>query len=165
MRHPSERVIFLNMQAPSSQTQPTWKSSRNILKRTGQETLKACDYLVVLDTNIIIDFLLGKEKIINLVDRYSGDELAMTFVNQYELLKYKSQRILDEAIQNLYIYQSSDLSASASAKAYHKLKSNGKIMSDNDLLIFGVCVANNESLITQDKAFLALESKLVSVVD
>lgn len=121
--------------------------------------------MVVLDTNIIIDYLIGKEKIVSLINRFAGNELATTFVNKYELLKYKNRRILDEVIENLNIYYSNDMSTEASAIAYHKLKANGKMMSDNDLLIFGVCVANSEQLITQDKAFLALESSQVLVIE
>ncbi len=41
--------------------------------------------MVVLDTNIIIDYLIGKENIVKEVDSYNKDELAITFVNEYEL--------------------------------------------------------------------------------
>lgn len=121
--------------------------------------------MVLLDTNVIIDYLLGKEKIVKLVNTFPDDELSMAFVNEYELLKYKNKRTLDEAIRNLRVYHSNDLSVDASAKAYQSLRSNGKMMSDNDLLMFGICVANNEVLITQDKAFKDLKSELVRVIE
>ncbi len=101
----------------------------------------------------------------SLINRFSGNELSTTFVNKYELLKYENRRILDEAMENLNIYYSNVMSTEASAIAYHKLKAKGKMMSDNYLLIFGVCSANSEKLFTQDKAFLALESSMILVVE
>ncbi len=38
------------------------------------------------------------------------------------------------------------------------------MMSDNGLLILGVCIANNETLITQDKAFAYLESEFIKIL-
>lgn len=128
-------------------------------------TSRKRDHMVVLDTNVIIDYLIGKEKIVKLVNTFPGDELSMTFVNQYELLKYKNRKTLKEAIENLRIYHSTDLSTDASAKAYQSLSSRGKMMSDNDLLMFGVCIANNEVMITQDKAFKDLGSESVIVIE
>ena len=121
--------------------------------------------MVVLDTNIILDYLLGKKEVVDFVDNFPEDELSTTFVNVYELMKYKSGGVLDDVIQNLYVYHSSELSSIASARAYHEVKSAGKMMSDNDLMIFGVCIANDEILITQDKAFQALKSVSVRVIE
>ena len=120
--------------------------------------------MVVLDTNVVIDYLIGKENIVWEVDSYNKDELSITFVNEYELLKHKNRGILEDAVQNLKIYHSNDLAASAAAKAYQELKSTGRMMSDKNPLIFGVCVANNEILITQDRAFANLESEFIKIV-
>ncbi len=121
-------------------------------------------FLVVLDTNVIIDYLIGKEDVVKEVNSYRKGDLSTTFVNQYELLKNTSRKIMEDVIQNLRLYHSDDLSVRASAKAYQDLKSSGKMMSDNDLLIFGVCIANDEVLITQDKAFAYLKSKNVKII-
>ena len=37
---------------------------------------------------------------------------------------------------------------------YKKLKTKGKIVNELDILIAGIAVANNETLITEDKDFL-----------
>ena len=113
---------------------------------------------MVPDTNVVIDYLIGKENIVWEVDSYNKDELSITFVNEYELLKQKNRGILEDAVQNLKIYHSNDLAASAAAKAYRELKSTGRMMSDKNLLIFGVCVANYEILITQDRTFRILRA-------
>ena len=121
-------------------------------------------FLVVLDTNVIIDYLIGKEDVVKEVNSYRKGDLSTTFVNQYELLKNTSRKIMEDVIQNLRLYHSDDLSVRASAKAYQDLKSSGRMMSDNDLLIFGVCIANDEVLITQDKAFAYLKNKNVKII-
>ena len=120
--------------------------------------------MVVLDTNVIIDYLIGKEDAVREVNNYRKSDLSTTFVNEYELLKNTSKKIMEDAIQNLRVYHSNDLSSWAAAKAYQELKSSGKIMSDNDLLIFGICVAFDEVLITQDKAFANLRSRNVKIM-
>ena len=141
-----------------------WRNLSRKLKKIGQETLRRCDFLVVLDTNVIIDYLIGKEDVVMEVNSYRKNELSTTFVNEYELLKNASRKIMEDVIQNLRVYHSNDSSAKAAAKAYQELKSSGKMMSDNDLLIFGICVANDEVLITQDKAFAYLRSRNVKIM-
>ncbi len=121
--------------------------------------------MVVLDTNMIIDFLEGKEKVVAAVAKYPAAELAMTFVNKYELLKYQKRERLEAAIENLLVYHSNDNVLKAASNAYRMLKSRGAMMSDNDLLIFGTCIANNEVLLTQDKAFGNLHSNMVIVIE
>ena len=120
--------------------------------------------LVVLDTNVIIDYLIGKEDVVREVNSYRTNELCTTFVNEYELLKNASRKIMEDVIQNIRVYHSNDLSARAAANAYQELKLSGKMMSDNDLLIFGICVANDEVLITQDKAFAYLGSRNIKIM-
>jgi Predicted nucleic acid-binding protein, contains PIN domain len=126
--------------------------------------LKICDLLVVLDTNVIIDYLIGKEDVVREINSYRKDELSTTFVNVYELLKNASRKIMEDVIQNLRVYQSNELSAREAANAYHELRSIGKMMSVSDLMIFGICVANDEVLITQDKAFAYLRSTNVKIM-
>ena len=140
-----------------------WKNLSYKLKKIGQETLRRCDILVVLDTNVIIDYLIGKKDAVREVNSYRKNDLSTTFVNEYELLKNASRKIMEDAIQNLRVYHSNDMSVRAAAKAYLELKSIGKMMSDSDLLIFGICVANDEILITQDKAFAYLRSSNVKI--
>ena len=119
---------------------------------------------MVLDTNVIIDYLIGKEEIVKEVNSYRKNDLSTTFVNEYELLKNASRKIMEDVIQNLRLYHSNDLSARVAAKAYQELKSSGKMMSDNDLLIFGICVANDEVLITRDKTFAYRRSNIVKII-
>ena len=83
--------------------------------------------MVELDTNVIIDYLIGKEDIRE-VDSYRKDGLSITFVNEYELLKNTNRKIMEDVVRNLRVYHSNDLAASESAKAYQKLKSSGKMI-------------------------------------
>lgn len=120
--------------------------------------------MVVLDTNVIIDFLEGKESVVSEIKKYPPSEMSMTLVNAYELLKYRKRERLEEALENLATYNLSNASIKASADAYKRLKSKGAMMSDSDLLIFGICAANNEVLLTQDKAFEHLRDANVVVI-
>lgn len=120
--------------------------------------------MVVLDTNVIIDFLEGKEKVVAAVSKYPTSELATTFVNRYEMLKYKNREHFETAFENLLLFHSSEPALKAAANAYRQMKSRGNAISDSDLLIFGACVANNETLLTQDKGFEHLHSELVKVI-
>lgn len=120
--------------------------------------------MVVLDTNIIIDFLDGKPSVVEALKRYDSSELATTFVNQYELLNYKPRSKLEDSLKNLIIYQSSEASVERSADAYKTLRDKGGLISDNDLLIFGVCIANGEKLLTQDDDFKKLRSDRVMLL-
>lgn len=108
---------------------------------------------MVLDTNEIVDYLIGKEDLVMEVNSDRKSDLPYTFVNEYELLENANRKIMEDVIQNLRVYHSNNSSAKASAKACQELKSSGKIISDNELLIFGTCVANDKVLLTQDKAF------------
>ncbi len=121
--------------------------------------------MVVLDTNIIIDYLLGKENIVKVVDNYPSDDLSMTFVNKYELLKHEHRKELEEAAASLQTYHSTEGAILAASEAYQRMRSIGKMMTDNDLLIFGVCVDNDESLLTQDKAFRFLNDQRIRVIE
>jgi predicted nucleic acid-binding protein len=71
----------------------------------------------------------------------------------YTLLKHRNGKEPKESNENLTIYQSSELALGEAANAYIHWKSIGKVMSNNDLMIYGVCIANYTMLLTQDKAF------------
>jgi predicted nucleic acid-binding protein len=120
--------------------------------------------MVVLDTNVIIDFLEGKEKVVAAVLKYPPSELATTFINRYEMLKYKERERVETPFENLFLYHSNETAIRAAANAYRQLKDKGIVINDNDLLIFGACVANNETLLTQDKGFENLHSELVKMI-
>ncbi|MDE1868358.1 MAG: type II toxin-antitoxin system VapC family toxin [Candidatus Micrarchaeota archaeon] len=120
--------------------------------------------MVVLDTNVIIDFLEGKENIVAEVSKYPPSELSMTFVNEYELLKYKNRERLEPALQNLAVHHSNEAAVRAAANSYRQLKAKGKMLSDNDIMIYGVCTAHDEVLLTQDKGFEELGSNRVIVL-
>ena len=80
------------------------------------------------------------------------------------MLKHKNRKELEEPIENLTIYQSSGIAVREAANAYIRLISTGKVMSDKDLMIYGVYIANSEMLLTQDKAFENLHSEFVRIL-
>ena len=78
--------------------------------------------------------------------------------------KHKNRKDLEDPIENIVIYQSSEVAVREASNAFIRLISIGKAMSDNDLMIYGVCITNNEILLTQDRAFENLHSELVRVI-
>lgn len=120
--------------------------------------------MVVLDTNIVIDYLIGKENVVKAVNQYLSEELAITFVNQYELLKYSNRKTIEKSIEELRVYQSSKVAMNEAAKSYKLIYAKSRPISDNDLIIYGVCVTNGEILLTQDEDFLNLEGKLIKII-
>ncbi len=63
------------------------------------------------------------------------------------------------------MYQSSEEAVGEAAKAYVLKAAKGKRMSDNDLIIYGICVANNEILLTEDRAFGNLQNDFIKLID
>lgn len=116
----------------------------------------------------MIDYLKGDKKAIDIVNKYSHSEgIALTFVNEYELLRYGEfediENMFETLISKLKVYHTTDDAAIKAAQIYKKLKNKGKPISENDIIIAGISLANKEKLITNDKDFerIGLDSIVV----
>jgi tRNA(fMet)-specific endonuclease VapC len=121
----------------------------------------------VFDTNIIIDFLRGKQEAKNIVEKYKDKGVSITSITGYELikgLKPKEKPVLDALFNDVVIYSFDFKAMIIAGDTHEKLKNEGNILSDADILIFSVAVANQEIFITQDKAFERLKNEKVIVV-
>jgi predicted nucleic acid-binding protein len=110
---------------------------------------------VVLDTNVVIEYLRGNAKIAHAVDMYLGRGLiAITAVNRYELLQrvYKEQSVLS-FVDEVVVYGFDKRASGKAAELWHRLKSKGKTVDDMDLLIASIAAGNGETLITLDGDF------------
>lgn len=121
---------------------------------------KSGDFLTVFDTNIVIDYLKGNKKAIDMVNKYSPEGIALTFINEYELLRYgeieQIENVFETLISKIKVYHTTDEAAIKSAQIYKKLKDKGNLIGENDILIAGICVANKETLVTNDNDFKRL---------
>lgn len=124
--------------------------------------------MVVLDTSIVIDYLKGERVVIEKADKYSkfGDA-AITFITEYELLKYKGDKVsrtINELIETFLIYHSDDKAAVFAAAIYRELERKGRMINENDILIAGICLSNNETLLTRDADFEMVDNKNIIVI-
>ncbi len=125
--------------------------------------------MAVFDTNIITKYMKGDPHAIEIINHYSSGNAAITFVNEYELMRYYSQSknraLFMSMLQNFTIYQSTDSAAEIASKIYNQLKGMGKLISDTDILIAAICLANNETLVTFDKGFKNIQNENIIVLD
>lgn len=123
--------------------------------------------MTVFDTNIVIDYLKGSKKAIDTINKYSPDGIALTFINEYELLRYgeveQIENVFETLISKVKVYHTTDEAAIKAAQIYKKLKGKGTLIGENDILIAGVCLANKETLVTNDNDFkrLGIDSVII----
>ncbi len=116
--------------------------------------------MTIFDTNIVIDYLRGKPKASQIMtDGHS--EIAITVITGYELLKgfrtKKEESAVNELFSRVRIYHLDSKSMRVSGGLYRELKNRGKPKNETDVLIAGIVLANNETLITADNDFSDLE--------
>lgn len=115
----------------------------------------------IVDTNVMIDALSGVERAIEIFRRHKGEEVSTTVVNKYEfkrgLLSSKLSDIKKEEytdfIDRFKLYELTSKSVGFCSDVYFKLQSKGKLINELDMIILGICLENNELLITSDRDF------------
>ncbi|MGI0134900.1 MAG: type II toxin-antitoxin system VapC family toxin [Candidatus Micrarchaeaceae archaeon] len=122
--------------------------------------------MACLDTNVIIDFLNGDERIREIVNRYAAEwPISTTAVNEFELLKYgKDRDRVNYVLSRFTVYPFDRASADSSALLFLKLRALGKMINENDILIAGIAAANSEILVTRDGGFKNVGSKDIVIV-
>ena len=95
--------------------------------------------MTLLDTSVIIDFILGDKKIVSLVQELaSTEEIKTTCITEYELLRHKSKlkrQLAEGFLSEMKIYPFDENSAREAATLYIELQANGKMVNQNDVLI------------------------------
>jgi tRNA(fMet)-specific endonuclease VapC len=113
--------------------------------------------LTVIDTDGIIDFFANKAPGVNVVSELiSREEAILTSVSVFELYAgIEGKRRLNQIeilIQNLIILPLDIIEAALAGKIYTKLKSKGQLIGTHDILIAGICLANELPLYTKNIA-------------
>jgi len=121
-----------------------------------------------LDTSVIIDFLVGDEKTVALVKKFSEKEdIKTTTITEYELLKHKTKikrNAAERFLSSVNVYPFDRASAAKAALLYETLREKEKIINENDLLIAGISLANNEVLLTRDQKFGLIDNVNIKIV-
>jgi predicted nucleic acid-binding protein len=124
--------------------------------------------MVVFDSSIIIDVLMKKKSVVELIEAYSKKErIAITVISKFEILRGTTEKnvsLVTELLSHFVVYDFGDCTVTEVVKAYKKLKEKGRMVNELDVLIEGITSANNETLITKDKDFLNFESAKIIVL-
>jgi len=113
---------------------------------------------MILDSDIIIYFLKGKQDVIENVLSVPRDKLYTTRINYSELLygAYNSLKVeqnlktIKQFLQELEILEYDEKSANIFAQLKAKLKARGNLIADMDLMIASISIANNQTLYTNN---------------
>ena len=119
---------------------------------------------LVVDTDVVIDHLRNYNTLLEKVLlRFS---MAITVLSVYELLavpRLSSQQ--RQKIDNLLLLMSilpvTYVSTDQAAQVYRYLASRGQLIGMSDILIAGICLANNLPLLTRNQAHFARVPNLV----
>ena len=124
--------------------------------------------MTFIDTSVVIAFLAGDEKVAALIKEFSekGD-IKTTTITEYELLKHKTalkRQLAEEFLSEITVCSFDRASARKAASLYEKLKEAGKMINENDLLIAGISLANDEVLLTRDQKFGNIDDPKIRIV-
>lgn len=113
--------------------------------------------LIVIDTDVVIDFFKGAIPGANAVsDLISRGQAAMTSVSVFELYAgvegKRRLRQIERLVESLLILPLDVIEAAVAGKIYTRLKSKGHLIGTRDILIAGICLANELPLYTRNVA-------------
>lgn len=123
--------------------------------------------MVVLDASIIISALKNQKKAIEAIEKYKNKEqAAITILNKYELLRgvERFDKDLKEFVNSLKIYDLGEKEINLTLEVYENLKKKGGMINEFDILIAGIVMANNETLLTEDNHFKKIPNLNVIII-
>ncbi len=123
--------------------------------------------MAIFDTSILIDYLKGRQKGVDAVERYGTDGIAITSVSSYELTRgigSRGRELLRLLFGRVRIYTLDQDSAVAAGELMRKLDSKGTPIGDIDALVASIALSNNETLVTSDSDFERIGSGSIKVL-
>jgi len=124
--------------------------------------------MTFIDTSVIIDFLAGDEKIVSTIRTHANKgAIKTTAITEYELLKHGKElkrEIAEKFLSAIAVCPFDRASAKQAALLFEKLSKNGNMINENDLLIAGIALANNDILLTRDKKFAYLKETSIQII-
>ena len=124
--------------------------------------------MVFVDTNVIIDLIAGDKHIVSLLNNLAeNEEIKTTTITEYELLKHKNKlkkQLAEDFLSEVTVYSFDRAAARKSALLFGRLKESGKLINENNLLIAGIALVNNEVLLTRDQKFGNIDDANIKVV-
>jgi len=116
--------------------------------------------LVIADTDVVIDFFTDTPPFSQVLTGLLGEgRLAITAITVFELYAgvtgAKRLKQLETFCESVPVLELDVLAAAHAAKIYTDLKSKGKSVGNQDILIAGICLANCLPLLTRKTAHFA----------
>ncbi len=115
--------------------------------------------MVVIDTDVLIAFSKGQQKIVEAIEELEKkEEISTTIFNAEEylfgLFSLENKNLEDKGKEllmkiNIYDYSMNEVSSVVKVKLSQKKK--GKIIGKYDEAIAGICISKNERLFTLNK--------------
>ncbi|MBI4163303.1 MAG: type II toxin-antitoxin system VapC family toxin [Candidatus Aenigmarchaeota archaeon] len=115
---------------------------------------------VIVDSNILINFLRGKKEDVELIRALSVEKiLGTTDINAFELYygAYKSSKQNEELagakglLNSLFLVSTTEDSMEMAGKIVATLEKKGKSIEMRDLFIGAICLTNSFPLLTKNK--------------
>ncbi len=127
----------------------------------------------LIDSDVLIYFLKGKQEAVATLSGIPPSELYISRINFSELLygAYNSARVEENLkimvpfLKNFQVLEFDEDSATLFAKEKSRLKKNGNIIADMDLMIASIAIRNECTLITNNlKHFERIRDLNVGVI-
>ena len=111
--------------------------------------------IVILDTDVIIDFFSGIEPIASTAaNLIKQNRLALTSVSVFELYAgitgKKRLKQINDLISAIPVLPLKKEDAKIASQVYSDLKKGGKLIGDQDILIAGICINHDTPLLTRN---------------
>ena len=115
---------------------------------------------VLIDTDILSYYFKGDKKVIENFELYlkHHDLIEISIITYYEILggllaknALKQLNVFEDFVVDNLVIPMTDNSAKISAELYSTLRQSGKIIDDIDLLIAGIAIDNDLTLITNNE--------------
>ena len=112
----------------------------------------------ILDTDTMIYFLKGQKSVVERMAALTSDELATTIINHTELLfgafnsakKQDNLKKIEAFLEHIQILPFCAQASFIFAEQKAKLKQQGNMIADMDLMIASITVKNNSILVTNN---------------
>ena len=115
---------------------------------------------VLIDTDILSYYFKGDKKVVENFELYlqHHDLIEISIITYYEILggllaknALKQLSVFEDFVVDNLVIPMTDNSAKISAELYSTLRQSGKIVDDIDLLIAGIAIDNDLTLVTNNE--------------
>jgi len=115
-----------------------------------------------------VDAARKNKAALDLIESYAGKEkIATTTITKYEMLRGATNQDIDfitQLLDKFVIYDFEDAVVDQVVETYKMLAKKGKLVNELDIIIAGIALAHDETLVTKDKDFWNFESNKIIVL-